>query len=214
MWRAPASRRQPVALGIVSLLLAASCGDRARDEEGVARDGERPAEAPPIAGAEPATRAEGAAPSADGDVAELGRVLGSATGSDRLGDAERIAAEQAMQRVLSPLLDACEGCRTGVSYVDEPGGGDYLRCELRSSDGAAIADLHVFHRPDLPSGAARSWTSTELHGHPASVAAGERLFVWPGRFEIRAFARSEPLGAERGLEDLIGRLPLDALARL
>jgi hypothetical protein len=214
MWRPLASRRQrAAALGLVALLLAASCRDR--PEEDAALEAEPPAEGAAGSRTEPGARdADGAASPADAAAAGLGRILDRTAAVERLSDADRSAVEEAMQRVLAPLLGGCEGCRATVSYVDESGRGDHLRCALQSSDGAAVADIHVFHRPDLPLDAARSWAVTELAGHPATVVAGERLFVWPGRFEIRAFARSEGLGGEKSLEAMIGRLPLDALARL
>ena len=60
----------------------------------------------------------------------------------------------------------------------------------------------------------RAGDAPTLSGHPASGLAGEHLFVWPGRFEIRAFGRSESLRGERRLEALLSSLPLDALAKL
>ncbi|HVR28553.1 MAG TPA: hypothetical protein VMS86_03375 [Thermoanaerobaculia bacterium] len=162
-----------------------------------------------------AAGADSARPALAADLAALGRLLEQATAADTLADTDRSALEDAVRGLLQDAAaGACEGCRAVVSYVDQAGGGGYFRCELRPSGGEAVADLHLFHRPRLPVEAAESWGRRRLAGHPASGFGGDHLFVWPGRFEIRAFARDDRLrGAER-LEGLLESLPLDALARL
>ena len=213
MWRSHDSRGAVVlAFVLASLLTLAGCRDRAAEDAAAADAAEGDAE-PGAIGA-PVPAATGASGAERADTEALAGLLERAAAADPVPDPERRALEAAMQRMVAPLAGACPGCEVAVAYVDEPGRGDYFRCELRSSGGEAIADLHVFHRPALPLEAVEGWGRTLLAGHPASAAAGERLFVWPGRVEIRAFARSDRLGGDRSLEELIGRLPLDALARL
>ena len=181
----------------------------------------------PAEGAEPGVgvaerggaAAEDGAASADAavsaDTVELGRLLAEVDAAQTLAAADRQTLEQVLERLLrTAAAGACDGCQPDVTYVDETGGGDYFRCELRPSGGDAVADLHVFHRPGLPLEAPASWSRSSLAGHPASGLAGDHLFVWPGRFEIRAFARADPLRSEERLERLLASLPLDELARL
>jgi hypothetical protein len=118
-----------------------------------------------------------------------------------------------MARLL-PLAGACDGCQATVEYVDGSGGGDYFRSAVRSATGEPVVDLHLFHRPGLPVDVAGSFGRRRLAGHPAAGLAGEHLFVWPGRFEVRAFARADALRGEERLDGLLATLPLDALARL
>lgn len=146
-------------------------------------------------------------------VDELAPLLASAGGPGLLSEADRRVLEQAMQRVLLPAADRCEGCAVDVSYVDESAG-DYFRCLVRGPSGDPVAELHVFHRAPLPLEAAASWGRATVAGYPASGLPGEHIFVWPGRFEIRAFARSESLRRAGELERLVESLPLRALARL
>jgi hypothetical protein len=127
---------------------------------------------------------------------------------------QRQALEHAMRRVLQPAAAVCGDCSTEVSYVDEPDGSDHFSCGFRGGGGELMAQVEIYHRRRLPSDAAESGARTTLAGHPASALAGEHLFVWPGRFEIRAFGRNEALRGDGRLEDLLSSLPLDALAKL
>ena len=150
-----------------------------------------------------------------GDVAALAPLLARAAQSPTLDDSQRLALEQAMQRLLQPAAGVCDGCRATVSYVDEAGGRDHFRCDLRGANDDPASGAR-----DLSSARSgrrtrrKGWARSTLAGHPASGLAGEHLFVWPGRFEIRAFGRSESLRGERRLEALLSSLPLDALAKL
>ena len=116
--------------------------------------------------------------------------------------------------IFEPVTGACDGCRAAVSYVDETGGGDHFRCNVIGEGDERMADLELYHRPELPADSARSWARSTVAGHPASALAGEHLFVWPGRFEIRAFGRSASLRSDQALESLVTSLPLDELAKL
>ena len=201
----------------LALLAAASgCDDRGRAEPAPDQRGRRRRVAPgmprpPSGGAATGARSTEPRPATS---PRWRRCSLGAAESPTLDDSQRLALEQAMQRVLQPAAGACDGCRATVSYVDEPGGRDHFRCDLRGANDDPMADLEVYHRPDLAPDAAARWARTTLSGHPASGLAGEHLFVWPGRFEIRAFARSESLRGERRLEELLSSLPLDALAKL
>ena len=119
-----------------------------------------------------------------------------------------------MQRLLQPAAGVCDGCSATVSYVDEAGGRDHFRCVLGGANDDPAADLEIYHRPELAPDEALGWGRSTLAGYPASGLAGEHLFVWPGRFEIRAFGRSQSLRGELRLEALLSSLPLDALAKL
>jgi hypothetical protein len=200
--------------GLALLAAVGGCGERegeelqpdhrAADERSSSRS-----EAVPPAVANPAGPA-----ASDGDVGALAPLLATNADGATLDDAQRQALEEAMQRVLRPAAAVCDDCRIDVSLVDEPGGGDHFRGDLRAASGEVMADLEVYPRGDLAPDAARAWGRTTLAGHPASALAGEHLFVWTGRLEIRAFARQDTLRDERRLEDLVSRLPLDALAKL
>ncbi|HEX2463387.1 MAG TPA: hypothetical protein VHR17_02105 [Thermoanaerobaculia bacterium] len=203
-----------VVLGLALLAAVSGCDDRGTGEpapdQRAADGGSRP-EAE-VAGSSAATGADDGAAAAD--LAALAPLLARAAQSPTLDDSQRLALEQAMQRLLQPAAGVCDGCSATVSYVDEVGERDHFRCDLRGADDDPVADLEIYHRPDLMPDAAKSWGRSTLSGHPASGLAGERLFVWPGRFEIRAFGRSESLRGERRLEELVSSLPLDALAKL
>jgi hypothetical protein len=203
-----------VLLGIALLAAAGGCDDRGSGEpapdQRAAADGSRPESE--VAGGGAETGADDVAATAD--VATLAPLLARAAQSPTLDDAQRLALEQAMQRLVQPAAGVCDGCRAIVSYVDEAGGRDHFQCDLRGADDVLIADLEIYHRPDLAADAAKGWGHSTLSGHPASGLAGEHLFVWPGRFEIRAFGRSQSLRDERRLESLLSSLPLDALAKL
>ncbi len=73
-----------------------------------------------VAGSVAAAGADDGAPT--GDVAALAPLLASAAQSPTLDDSQRLALEQAMQRLLQPAAGVCDGCRATVSYVDEAGG--------------------------------------------------------------------------------------------
>ena len=207
---APA-RRLPLLAAGAALAAAFACG-------GGDRGGDRAAAAGAAAAATDAAGAQGSvgALGAEGavDTAELGRRLAGAAAATTLSEADRRSLELAMERLLEPAASACEGCRATVTYVDEPAGGDYFRCEVRSASGDSIADLHLFHRPALAAEAAEGWGRRRLGGHPASGFDGDHLFVWPGRFEVRAFARDSSLRGEGRLAAWLEELPLDVLARL
>jgi hypothetical protein len=192
----------------------AACGDREGEElqPDHRADGDRArAESQAQTGA---TASSADAAAIDADVAGLASLLARAGESATLDETQRQALEQVMQRILAPAAAACDGCRPEVSYLDEAGGGDHFRCDLRGAAGDLIAQIEIYHRLELAPDAARAWARTTLAGHPASALAGEHLFVWPGRFEIRAFGRGDALRGERRLEELLSSLPLDALAKL
>jgi hypothetical protein len=147
------------------------------------------------------------------DTRRLAALLERAASTDVLPDAERQSLEQTMEQLLRTTATACAGCEPAVVYVDEVGGGDYFRCRLESG-GEVMADLHLFHRPGVPAETARGWGRRTLAGHPASGLDGDHLFVWPGHFEIRAFARADGVRGEEALARLLEALPLDSLARL
>ena len=209
---AVAGRKFRVSLMRLALVSAASvlslqaCGDRGGEDH----VSEHRADAP----AEVATTDGEMSPVAAVDTGALAPLLERARTTARLTDADRLALEQAMQVVLEPATRACDGCRTAVSYVDEAGGGDRFRCDLLGQGDELMADLEVYHRPDLPADAARKWARSTVAGHPASELRGEHLFVWPGRFEIRAFGRAASLRGDQALERLVASLPLDELAKL
>ena len=189
-----------------ALLPLQGCADRAENEEVPEHRAEAPAD---VASTGSAVEQ---APTAD--VGALAPLLDRAKATARLSDSDRLALEQAMQAVLEPAARVCEQCSATVAYVDEPGGGDHFRCDLLGQGGELMADLEVYHRPDLSPDAARAWARSSVAGHPASELPGEHLFVWPGRFEIRAFGRAASLRGEQALEKLVAGLPLDALAKL
>jgi hypothetical protein len=204
--------------GLLCLLLGAACGDRDRDQTSPELGHQGPAASPDPAGSAGANGAagapdvEGAPPAAE--VAELAALLARSGESGALADDDRQALERAMERLLQPGPGGCDDCRVSVTYVDEEGSGDRFRCSVLASDGDLLADLEVFHRPDLAPELAKAWARSTLAGHPASGLEGEHLFVWPGRLEIRAFGRGETAPGERQLEELLSSLPLDALAKL
>jgi hypothetical protein len=204
--RAVVTRFGLVCHAVLVPLLA--CGGRS--EENVVPDhrADAPAE---VASADP-VGAQRPAPAADLSI--LAPLLERAKATSRLSEPDRLALEQAMLAVLAPATRACDPCSATVSYVDETGGGDHFRCDLLGERGERMADLEVYHRPDLPLDAARAWARSAVAGHPASELRGEHLFVWPGRFEIRAFGRAANLRGEKALENLVAGLPLDALAKL
>jgi hypothetical protein len=202
-------------LGLALLAAAVGCGEReGEDLQPDHRAGDR--DSRPQSAALPGAAPSAAGPAvADGDVAALAPLLAAAASTATLEDARRQALEQAMQRVLQPAAAAvCDGCRAEVSYVDEAGGGDHFRGDIRGASGEVMADVEIYSRSDLAPEAAAAWARTTLAGHPASAFGGEHLFVWPGRFEIRAFARGDALRDQRRLADLLSGLPLDALAKL
>jgi hypothetical protein len=196
------------------LAAAGGCGEReSEDLQPDHRAGGEGSTTESAATSDAAPAATDPAPSS-GDVAALAPLLASAAESPTLDDAQRRALEQAMQRVLQPAAAVCDGCSTEVSYVDEAGGGDHFRGDIRGASGDVMADLEIYPRRDLAPDSAKAWARTTLAGHPAAAFGGEHLFVWPGRLEIRAFARGDALRDQRSLEDLLSRLPLDALAKL
>jgi hypothetical protein len=185
-------------LGAALLAPLAGCGDR-EDEElqpdhPAGTDGTRAQSEAQSA----AVASSGDAAALDADVAALASLLAGADESVPLDDSQRQALEQTMQRILEPAAVACAGCRSEVSYVDEAGGGDHFRCDLRGAAGDPMVEVEIYHRRELATDAAKTWARTTVAGHPASALAGEHLFVWPGRFEIRAFGRAEP-GAASGI---------------
>ena len=209
---AVAGRKSRVSLALIALVFAAAfgslqaCGDRGEEDHVPEHRADEPAEVA-------ATDGE-VAPLAAVDTGALAPLLARARTTARLPDADRLALEHAMQGVLEPATRACDGCRTAVSYVDEAGGGDHFRCDLLGQGDELMADLELYHRPDLPADAARKWARSTVAGHPASELPGEHLFVWPGRFEIRAFGRAASLRGDQALERLVASLPLDELAKL
>lgn len=208
------SRAGAPLLGAVLLTGAGGCGDRGRVEPAPDHQAEGAVSSPEAQAGGAADTGASAAAATAGDVAALAPLLAGAAESPTLDDSQRLALEQAMERVLQPAAGTCDGCRATVSYVDEPGGRDHFRCDLRGANDDPMADLEVYHRRELPPDASMRWGRATLSGHPASGLAGEHLFVWPGRFEIRAFARSPSLRGEQRLEQLLSSLPLDALAKL
>lgn len=203
-------RCRAVVVATLAILSLGACGGGDSDAKGGA---DRAA-----GSADPATSsgevALSGAAAAETAVAELAPLLARAGEVGTLSEAERRALEEAMRGVLLRAADRCEGCVTTVSYVDESAGGDHFRCEVRGPTGDAWAELQVFHRAGLSIEEAASWGRTTVAGQAASGLTGEHLFVWPGRFEIRAFARADSLRAGGELEALLERLPLRALAGL
>jgi hypothetical protein len=195
-------------VAVLGLTLFAACGDRDRDRAS------SEASPPTAAASEPAAAdvspGEGMAP----ETAELAVLLARAGEPGSLPEADRRQLEQAMRSVLLPAAAACDGCQTSVSYLDEETGRGWFRCDVSAPSGDPVAELQIFHRPDLPREAAKSWGRSTLDGHPASELGGEALFVWAGPFEIRAFARSESSRGGERLAALVESLPLDVLARL
>jgi hypothetical protein len=221
MWSPAVTRESPlfsgagaILLGLALLAAATGCDDRGggapAPDQTAASDGSRPQSE--VAGSGAGTDTDDGAPT--GDVAALAPLLARAAQSPTLDDSQRLALEQAMQRLLQPAAGVCDGCRATVSYVDEAGGRDHFRCVLSGANDDPAADLEIYHRPELAPDEASGWGRSTLSGHPASGFAGEHLFVWTGRFEIRAFGRSQSLRGERRLEALLSSLPLDALAKL
>jgi hypothetical protein len=192
----------------VALLAVCACADHDRTgPEATAREPAALAESSPGS----VERAAGAGATGE----ELRPLLALAARPGRLAEADRIALEQAMARLVVPAATAaCGQCETTIAYVDESGGGDYLQCDVDGASGTRWAEIQLFHRPDLAVDAAKSWGRSTLAGHPASALPGEHLFVWPGRFEIRAFARDASSRGAEPLERLVEGLPLDALSRL
>jgi len=205
--RASVARLALVSAAVVAGVLSlGACGERRGEEKVPEHRADAPAE---VAGTDAVVESGPAV-----DTGGLAPLLEQARAAGRLSDTDRQILEQAMQAVLAPVASACEGCRTTVAYIDEAGGGDHFRCDLLGASGEPIADLEFYHRPDLPADAADGWARSKVAGHPASELAGEHLFVWPGRFEIRAFGRAESLRGRQALEKLVAGLPLDALAKL
>jgi hypothetical protein len=218
MWPLVSTRDRRLAAGPGAFLLAAAvlgsvagCGG---ESTAPSADQDAGSSASPGAAAPGAVADAGGSSAAAAAVSALGPLLARTAGTATVGGADRQALEQAMQEVVGPAAAACEGCSAVVSYVDQAGGADYFRCALRDASRQAVADLEIYHRAALATDAASGWARATIGGHPSTELSDERLFVWPGRFEIRAFRRGDGLRGERPLEALLESLPLDALAKL
>ena len=169
-----------------------------------------------VAGRSPSTgAAEPGAPAVD--VAALAPLLEQAPLSGPSGwpTRDRLALEQAMQRCSEPA--AASATAVGATVSLRRRGRWWRPLPLRPARGERRSDGGP---RDLPS--ARSGRRTRpgpgrdrrSPAIPPASLAGEHLFVWPGRFEIRAFGRAESLRGRAALEKLLSSLPLDALAKL
>lgn len=147
------------------------------------------------------------------ELAELSSRLEAAARAGSLAAGEGRALAEELGGLFGDPGTLCDGC-TGEAGTVEDGVGGAFSYAVRGPGGEPIADLRLFYRPALSVEELDGWAQRSLDGRPAASFEGEHLFVWAGRFEVRAFARSDAVRGPDGLERVLGLVPLATLERL